>query len=96
MDQEILRAILYPFQRVIGLEITLFMAMMFPLIWLYVKVKSIALPLMLFLVITGSFTLGSLYQGMPYPMVPDLFDEWVFMFTTGALMWIFYAAWRKK
>lgn len=95
-EGEFLWAAVEPYSRIVGETFALFLLVMSLLIiFIYFKTESFTLPLMAFITIAGAFELSSLFQGKPNPIIPGLFDVWVFIFLVGGLAFVIYRVWFK-
>lgn len=96
MELEIVRAVIWPIGRIVGMDMALFFLGLVPTIWIYLKTENISVPAMFFMVYAGTITVGRWFSSSQYPVMPEVFDATVFLIILGAILWLFYAAYVKQ
>lgn len=97
LQGEYLKGIIEPFSRVTGLSFFLFVILTAIMVIAYAQTGSIAVPLILFFVISGSLMYSHLADfSVPTYIIPEPFQTFAYILVIGALAAVLIAVFTKK
>jgi len=91
-------AVFTPYINLLGLQVFMFLGLMMVLILLYVKTEVITISWIVGLILISGIGLSGLFSGLggQNPIVPPVFEAWLYVVVIGALAWMLFAAWFRR